>query len=95
MAQFDPAQRRETWVFREMFTEHGRKVWKRAGFNFVEYDGSPERYIEPVNDFMFSVPVGEGGADASLIDPHVDGTGSVVGFEFINEQDWNGVQHFG
>jgi hypothetical protein len=24
-------------------------IYQRAGFNFVSYDGDPDRYIEPVN----------------------------------------------
>lgn len=49
MAQYDPALRVETWVFFEIGKIGRKPVYKRAGFNYVSYDGDPERMIEPVN----------------------------------------------
>lgn len=75
MANFDPALRRETWVFQKLFDEKGRPVYRRMRFNFVEYDGSPDRYIEPVSmsDFYDIL-------SADVLQD--DDRGRVVGFEF-------------
>lgn len=94
MSQFDPALRRETWLFREQFSENGRPVYKRLGFNFVEYDGDPARVIEPVSDVQFTKDAGANGGDFDILDPTATDNGNFVGFEVINQQAWNEVQQF-
>jgi hypothetical protein len=47
---FDPDTRRETWLFQEMYRDSGnRPVYRRLSYNLVEYDGDPDKYIEPVS----------------------------------------------
>jgi len=53
MANFDPLQRFETWVFQKVGERRTAKgmvpVYKRLGWNRVEYDGDPNQKIEPVS----------------------------------------------
>lgn len=51
MAQFDPAMRRETLVFQRLgiMNRQGKPCLKRAGYLWVEYDGVPDRYLEPLS----------------------------------------------
>lgn len=51
MANFDPAQRVETWLFQQIATDPltNKPIYRRMKYNLVSYDGSPERVLEPVN----------------------------------------------
>lgn len=50
MANFDPAQRVETWLFQQIGVDlQGKPVFKRLPYNLVSYDGSPDRVLEPTN----------------------------------------------
>lgn len=48
---FSAADRDITLVFKETGRNsfHERPVYRRAGYNLVSYDGSPDRFVEPVN----------------------------------------------
>lgn len=87
MPAFDPATRRETRIYQEMFTERGRKVYKELAYAYVEYDGDPARYLEPLPPSDF-INVLDGSGDP--IDPRVDGCGAIVGIEYVTARpfDW-------
>lgn len=94
MAQFDPLMKRETWVFSQHPASGNgtrEKIWQRRGFNFVSYDGNPDRYIEPVN---MEQQMSE---RCSINDqkPAKVGMGSVVGFEFIDGAAYLDIHQFG
>lgn len=92
---FDPRERLETWVFYEIAkTGDGRPVYRRANYNFVSYDGAPERYLEPVNNDNVAMTENAAGTYAHQMlkpDTHF---GRVVGFEFLRG-DPVGVHSFG
>ncbi len=93
MAQYDPALRRVTKVFQRTRIEarNGKMCYKPAGFQYVEYDGSPDRELEPINmverfhdiDNRFGNPVV----------PETDGT-MIAGVEFIDSGIVNEVHRF-
>ena len=41
--------RRETWLFSEIETLHGQKVYRRLKFNIVQYGDDPEEFLEAIN----------------------------------------------
>ncbi|HYE89034.1 MAG TPA: hypothetical protein VEA16_21940 [Vicinamibacterales bacterium] len=90
MAQFDPSLRRETWLFQELFAENGRKVYRRLGFNLVQYDGDPEKYIEPrpPSDVLELID------EPDIIDARTQGVGVVADFEFYTARPYP-VHNFG
>ncbi len=92
MANFDPAQRRETWVFQEAFRENGKPVFVRMGFNLVEYDGDPEKYIEPrpPSDTVDLLSADE----PYLVSPVTDGVGLMKNAEYYNARPFE-VHSFG
>jgi hypothetical protein len=74
---FDPATRRETWLFQQIgTTAAGKPIYRRLSYNFVEYEGESDRYLEPVSAEL---------DDRPYTDPRIAGEpGAVVGFEFFN-----------
>lgn len=47
---FEPDTRIETWIFVRVGSARLRNPrYRRARFNYVEYDGNPDRYMEPVS----------------------------------------------
>lgn len=48
---FEPETRVETIILIKASGggSHNRVLYRRARFSFVEYDGSPDRFIEPVS----------------------------------------------
>jgi len=94
MAQFDPAQRVETWVMQEVQRDaSGRRTYRRLGFNLVEYDGSPDMYIEPrPPSDRYDLGLTAIGA-VDLLDPITDGR-RMKGFEYVEGQRYNGVHRF-
>lgn len=91
MANFDPALRRETCVFQELFTENGRPVFRRLGFNFVQYDGDPEKYIEPRPPSDLYELIDE----PDIFDARTQGVGLVVDFEFYRSRPFREFHNFG
>ena len=96
MANYDPALRRETWVFQRLtirsHKNHGPRCFRRAGYKWVHYDGSPDRLLEPVN----AVPGFYGLLNgwSKPVNPEVDGT-AIIGFEFTDTRYFNdGVHRF-
>jgi hypothetical protein len=91
MSQFDPTQRRETWVLQSTgnIGRDNKPTYKRAKFMWVEYDGDPGRYMEPCShirdfhDVQFGNPV----------IPEQDGT-LIHGFEIIDSVTINEVHRF-
>jgi len=94
MAQFDPTQRRETWVFQKTGTDpvFGKTIYRRMGFNLVSYDGSPELSIEPINNEQVAPSFNNG--SGTVIVPNVDGPGQVVDFQFFEGRPYE-VHSFG
>ena len=93
MAQFDPKLRIETWVMQEVAKDaKQRPTFRRLGFNLVEYDGNPDRYIEPrplADRYDPSLST----RDAKLLDPVNDGR-RMVGIEIQTGQRHNEVHQF-
>lgn len=91
MAQFDPAQRRETWLFKEIRQQpKGKKVYQCLGYVLVSYDNDPQQYVEitPVDETL-AVVVPDGtltGNHGKAIVPNVDGLGSVSDFLFVTRR---------
>jgi len=80
MANFDPASRRETRIFKELFKDdRGRPVYQMMHYCYVEYDGSPDRYLEPL-------PVPRYGPDDKINQPTVTGLGQIVGIEYVTRR---------
>jgi len=94
MAQYDPAMRRETWVFQEIGRDGRGPVWCLADYLFVSYDDDPKRWIEPWPNG--EIMVTDGPKAFALIDPAKRGTdannqgglGRVVGFEFVTSRPY-------
>lgn len=93
MASFDPTLRREVWMFQKLGVDtKDRPIYRRMGFNLVEYDGNPEMYIEPVN---------AGGYGVDLTNPNVATTnnvtqeaGAIVDMRFFDARPYE-VHSFG
>lgn len=84
MAQFDPRERLETWVFFKIGkTADGRDIVRRANFNFVSYDGDPDRVIEPVNNDNVAMTENAAGAYSHQMLKPDSHFGRVVGFEML------------
>ena len=67
MAQYDPALKVETWLFKDVGRQNGERIFQRMKFNFVQYDNDPDRsWIEPVN---FAGELKDGTSEAYLLDP--------------------------
>jgi hypothetical protein len=78
---YESPLRLETWLFQRISTSAaGTPVYKRLKYNFVRYDGNPERVIEPVNQDAFVNLVGITGTPFV---PRND-FGQVEGFEFFD-----------
>lgn len=75
MAQFDPNLRREFWLLQKLGTDpSGRPYYRRMQMNLVEYDGVPDKFIEPINHSDVYDVLGE----PDLLDAR-DDAGSVAG----------------
>lgn len=82
MAQFDPLLRRETWCFQRTSQKNsaGKDCILGLPFKFVEYDGVPDRYLEPINMHpTLKGPL----SNMSPVDPVVDGT-TIAGIEVFD-----------
>jgi hypothetical protein len=82
---FDPSTRRETWLFQKMGIDQvtGKPMYRRLGYNYVSYDGSPDKYLEPVVSELENYPG---------MNPNVSGEpGIVVGFEFFDSRPFEGI----
>ena len=64
----------------------GKPCYKRLGFNLVEYDNSPDLFIEP--RYL------EGLAQDRITVPTVDGNGLVNKFEFVTGEPFSGIHQF-
>lgn len=77
MAGLDPNQRFETLVFVKVGdrqTAQGLKpVYKQLGWKYVEYDGNPNRFVEPI-----SIPNA-----AVLLNQNDAFSGNVIGWEVV------------
>lgn len=89
MAQFDPLQRRETWLFQEMCRDvnTSEPVYRALQYVLVSYDGDPQQYIEPVpidevikSNLVDSTNSGNG---YKPVDPRNEGIGRVVAFKMF------------
>lgn len=71
----------------------GRRTYRRLGFNLVEYDGNPDRYIEtrPPSD-RYDIGLTTSG-QVKLLDPVNDGR-RMSGFEYATSQRYNQVHQF-
>jgi hypothetical protein len=58
MADFDPLQRVETWLFQQTNGGKGKPVYRRLPYNLVSYDGLPARVLEPRNATEYADLVG-------------------------------------
>ena len=90
MAGFDSRMRREFWVFQESGTRNpltDKPCFRRLPYNFVQYDDSPDRYLEPVADVQFS-------NEDKIMNPLTDGHGHVAGFEFVKGQPLGEIHRF-
>src|SRR3990167_9086227 len=93
MAQFDPKLRLETWVLSEVSRDaRQRKTYRRLGFNLVEYDGNPDRYLEP-RPASDRYDQWTDYKNMDLLDPTNDGR-RVVDFEFSEGTNYQGVHRF-
>jgi len=92
MANFDPAMRRETWLFQELGKDVGNKpIYRRMGFNLVSYDGSPDMVIEPVSA-AYGVDLTN--PSVATIDNVTQDAGAVVGFQTFQARPYE-VHAFG
>ena len=54
--------RRETWLFSQIDQKQGKPVYRRMGFNIVQYGDDPEEFLEPADLTSFGEDVvGMGG----------------------------------
>lgn len=76
---FESTTRRETRLMKELFRDRGRPVFQMLSYCLVEYEGDPDRYIEPLPD--------GGGRHISttdqMLNPLTLGLGQIVGFEYF------------
>ena len=99
--QMDPATKLEVWLFQRIATSggpHGKPVYRRLPYNLVQFDGSPDMYIEPIPASGSHQRLLDGTGDP--ISPFTEGTGRMVGAQFfdarpfetfgINEVDYAG-----
>lgn len=83
MAQFDPKLRRETRLLKLLYRdERGRPVYRMLPYALVEYDGDPDRYLEPL-----SIP--QYGPGDRMATEAVDGIGLIIGFEVYNSRPFD------
>ena len=97
---FDPLLRRETLCLRRnsLKTGDGKPCMQLLPFKFVEYDGSPDRYLEPCNwSPNFHASFGAAGSTNvwTPVDPVVDGT-VISGIEIFDSLSTfcDGTQEF-
>lgn len=96
MAQYDPAMRREIWLFQEIARHNKRgRILKRLGYVLVSYDDDPQQFVEPVPADPFialNAPDGTNtGSGCRVIDPRVDGLGRIADFRFFNARPFEVV----
>ena len=95
---YDPSTRRETWAFQRTGTkDHAQNPCLiRLPFNFVEYENSPDREIEPVSHIeRFHNIEGADTGSYQPSDPFSDGVGLVARFEIFDAQPFSDVMLFG
>lgn len=93
MAQFDPYLRRETWVFQQIGTDpRGTPLYRRMGFNLVSYDGSPDKWIEPIS--IGADGVNTVSPNVTTIDIAGREAGVIAGFEYYGARPFE-AQSFG
>jgi hypothetical protein len=91
MAQYDSKSRRETWFLQDtgLKDSRGNPVYQRMRFNLVEYDGSPDLVLEPINhEPVLNEPNGV------LSDPINDDAGLVNRIELVTGQPFSGIHQF-
>jgi hypothetical protein len=92
MAQFDPTQRRETWLFQEMCRDvnTGEPVYRALQYVLVTYDGDPQQYLEPIPvDEVLKSNVADmtlSGNGYKPVDPRSEGLGRCTGFKFFTSR---------
>jgi hypothetical protein len=91
MANFDPAQRRETWIFVEIGQQpKGKKIYRCLNYVLVSYDSDPVQYLEPSPvDESVAVVVPDGsvsGKHGQVINPNTDGLGRIGDFLFVTRR---------
>lgn len=90
MANYDPTQKRETWLLQQVATDPGNKpVYRRARMNLVSYDGNPERLIEPVNMSDHYNPI-----DKQVYSALADGAGLMASIEYVSASRMYEVHSF-
>lgn len=97
-AKFDPSTRRETWVFQRtnLKDRTGKQCLKRLSFNFVEYNSSPDRLLEPLAHMEYVRSIDESNSTNQLVatSPESDGAGLVADFEIYDDNPFQGVHEF-
>lgn len=89
---FDPLQKRETWIFQEIGrTAMGKPFYRRMGFNLVNYDGSPDQFIEPVSAGYHVVLTA---ANVLTVDNTMLDSGAVNGMMYVTARPFE-VHSFG
>jgi hypothetical protein len=65
-------------------------------FNFVEYDGNPERCIEPINHapYVLANDLSDATRNYSPINARTHGSGVIAGFEIFDSPPFAEVQEF-
>ncbi len=91
MAQYDPTQRRETWLLQEIGMQpRGKKVYRALSYVLVSYDNDPVQYIEPSPvDETQNVTANDqtlNGNYGRQINPATDGLGRVSDFLFVTRR---------
>ena len=83
MDQFDPALRRETWLFQNIGNQNNQPVYRCLKYMLVSYDNDPVQVIEPwpMEDFLQIQ-----NNSLNVVTPRSDGLGRVVGFQFFDRR---------
>ncbi len=92
MADFDPAQRQETWLFMKGGPARNPS-YHRLRYNIVHYDGSPDGLIEPaaLSDFYTDIHVDPAPV---AVPSSVSGLGRFDRMEIFEFPPFDGVHGF-
>jgi len=68
----------------------------RLPYNFVEYDGNPDRAFEPINHVPFAVAHDAANATNNFVpvNPRTHGGGVIAGIEIFDSPPYAEVQEF-